>query len=61
IDLFEIFIQHGAKVDTKGQYGATPLHYAAEKAYIPIADLLLSNKANPNAQDDDADTPLHWA
>ncbi|ELT87575.1 hypothetical protein CAPTEDRAFT_48439, partial [Capitella teleta] len=41
--------------------GATPLHYAAEKAYIPIADLLLSNKADPNIQDDDADTPLHWA
>ena len=39
--------------------GGTPLHWAAMKSDTGMAELLLTNGADVNAQDDG--TPLHWA
>lgn len=39
----------------------TPLHFAAKFGYINIARLLINEKADPNAQADDGNTPLHVA
>jgi ankyrin repeat protein len=41
--------------------GLTPLHLAAGKGRKDVAGLLLANKADVNAKDDNGWTPLHWA
>ena len=40
-------------------YGATPLHFAASAAGKDVAELLLTNKAEVNAKDNNGWTPLH--
>jgi ankyrin repeat protein len=47
-----------ADVNAKDNYGATPLHYAANK---DMTELLLANKADVNARGNDGWTPLHEA
>nr|XP_034184113.1 uncharacterized protein LOC117606144 isoform X1 [Osmia lignaria] len=47
-------------VGAKGYVG-TPLHFAAWKGYDEIINILLKNKANPNATGNKAFTPLHYA
>lgn len=37
----------------------TPLHYALVFKNYPLAKQLIESKANPNAQDEGGDTPLH--
>ena len=39
--------------------GRTPLHYAASNGFGGVADLLIKNGADPNAQGKDGNTPLH--
>lgn len=39
--------------------GRTPLHYAASNGFEGVADLLIKNGADLNAQDKDGNTPLH--
>jgi ankyrin repeat protein len=42
--------------------GGTPLHCAAKNGHKGVAELLLANQADLNANDDNySDTPLHWA
>ena len=41
--------------------GATPLHYAAAKGHMDIAEMLLTSKASVNAKDNAGCTPLHNA
>ena len=38
----------------------TPLHYAAKHGHLGCIKLLLSYGADPNSQDDDGYTPLHY-
>ena len=38
-----------------------PLHLAAQSGNTKVAELLLANKADVNARDNDGDTPLHGA
>jgi ankyrin repeat protein len=46
---------------SKDETGWTPLHLAAQKGFKEVAELLLANKADPNAKSKRGDTPLHWA
>ncbi|DBA04463.1 TPA: hypothetical protein N0F65_010059, partial [Lagenidium giganteum] len=39
----------------------TPLHLASRKGHAGVAKLLLENKAVPNLQDEEGNTPLHCA
>jgi ankyrin repeat protein len=43
------------------KYGATPLHWAAAMGHKDVAELLLANKADVNARNNNGLTPLHWA
>jgi hypothetical protein len=45
----------------KGKDDWTPLHHAASNGHKDVAELLLANKANVNADNNDAKTPLHEA
>ena len=52
----------GVDVNAKTAYGATALHYAADKGHLEVVKLLLKRKANPNAADTFySATPLTWA
>jgi ankyrin repeat protein len=49
-------------ISAKSEHGYTPLHMAASHGYKDMAELLLANKAEVNAKDDnDSTTPLHQA
>ena len=52
---------HPDLVSSKGGNGETPLHVAAAKGFDDVAQLLLAQKANVNAQDNEGRTPLHLA
>ena len=43
------------------EYGRTPLHYAAAEGQVEEVIRSLSDGANPNAQDADGWSPLHFA
>lgn len=50
------------KLKTKDEYQRTPLHRAIEcEVDSKWIDLMLNNGADPNAQDDNGNTPLHYA
>ncbi|XP_065211472.1 uncharacterized protein LOC135839390 [Planococcus citri] len=56
------YIKLGAFVNAKNaDVETTPLHYAAWKGCDKIVDVLLQNKANPNAVCSKGFTPLHYA
>ena len=44
-----------------GSLNVTPLHYAASTNNIKLAELLVTNKADIDARDEDNQTPLHTA
>ncbi|HET9281842.1 MAG TPA: ankyrin repeat domain-containing protein [Candidatus Angelobacter sp.] len=47
--------------NAKGAYDKTPLHWAAEKNYRELAELLVAGGANINAEVTWGMTPLQWA
>jgi ankyrin repeat protein len=47
-------------VNLKGFRGRTPLHFAVVQKQTEMSQLLLQNKADVNAQDEEGKTPLHW-
>ena len=53
------FLKYGARVDKANKHGKTPLHIAARyRSSYDCLQLLIDNGANPNAQDEDGNTPL---
>lgn len=65
VDVVEMLLKAGAKVNASGKDGYTALHMAAQKGFIKIALLLLNHKANPEAKTKQGNhidwTPLHFA
>src|SRR5450432_2140390 len=58
----ETMLDAGIDVKSKTPYGATALHFAADKGHVEITKLLLQRKADPNAADTFyGATPLMWA
>jgi outer membrane protein assembly factor BamB len=58
----ETFLDKGVDPKSKTPYGATALHFAADKGNVEITKLLLKHKADPNAADTFyGATPLMWA
>jgi len=55
-------IDKGVDVNSKTAYGATALHFAADKGHLEVVKLLLKRKADPNVADTFyTATPLTWA
>ncbi len=53
--------QWNINLRSKSSQGGTPLHLAAMQGHLQCVQLLLDNKADINAQNDNNDTPLHLA
>jgi ankyrin repeat protein len=61
-DLIQIFIDHGADVNSPNPYQVyTPLHYAAMYGCVASAKLLLARGAKVDSRAKDGATPLHLA
>jgi|SRR6185436_5671597 len=49
------------EVDARNHNTFTPLHIASGQDYLDIAVELLQHDADPNAQDEEGNTPCHFA
>ncbi len=56
-NLPDLLLKHGADVDARDAQGDTPLAWRSTGK--EIKELLLNNKANPNTQNNEGNTPLH--
>jgi ankyrin repeat protein len=63
--IVKFLIQSGADVNSRGDFGATPLHYAVyegDEYSTPIVKALLNAGADPSLVDNRSSaTPLKWA
>jgi len=62
----KFYLLMGADIHGRYAFARTPLHCVAARAHareehLKIAEYLLEQGANPNLQDSDGMTPLHWA
>lgn len=60
-DKAALILSHGAFVNEKDFTGRTALHWAADNHNLPLCELLLKHKANPNITTDAAQPPLTYA
>lgn len=61
-EVAEFLLQHGAKVEAKGYFGATALHWAAGRGRREVVGWLLEQGADKEARDPRFDgTPAGWA
>lgn len=51
----------GPDLNLQDRTGKSALHWACNKGFCDIAEILIENKANINLQDNFGDTPLHLA
>jgi len=62
VEAVKSFLAKGVDVNTKTQYGATALSYAADKGHTAVVKVLLDHGADPNATDTFyRATPMIWA
>ena len=61
LEIVKFLLEKGASIDSKNDYGSTPLHLASMKGHLEIVKLLLGEGANIDAKDENGSTPLHWA
>ena len=57
-DIVSLLIEHDADVDSRDDYGATPLHHAPDGGKLDIGQCLLDHGAEINARDNEGLTPL---
>lgn len=61
-EIMESLIRKGADVNERGERSSYPLHLAAKKGYVEVAQLLLANEADVNIRHKtNGETPLHLA
>jgi ankyrin repeat protein/truncated hemoglobin YjbI len=53
-----VLLGYGARLDDRGRYGLTALHYAVRGGKLPLIRLLLEHDAQVDALDEDGLTPL---
>jgi ankyrin repeat protein len=53
-----VLLNYGARVDDRGRYGLTALHYAVRGGKLPLIKLLLERGARADALDENGLTPL---
>jgi ankyrin repeat protein len=58
-DLAQVLVKNGADVDIRLTNEWTPLHVAAFNGWLELARSILDHGANPNAENDRDETPLH--
>ena len=56
----QYLIDQGADINCSNQDGDVPIHEAFCSGNFDAIDLLLSLEANPNTQNNDGKTSLHW-
>ena len=61
LDKVRIALNFRADVNAKDGDGWIPLHEAAERNSLELAQLLISSGADLEAEDNGDKTPLHWA
>jgi len=54
-----LLLSHGVDVNAEDEGGATALHLAFERSELEVGPILLDNGANPDAENNLGETPLH--
>ena len=57
----QLLLDKGADIESKDNYGQTPLSWAAERGHEAVVQLLLDKGADIESKDDDGRTPLSLA
>ncbi|CAF0995177.1 unnamed protein product [Brachionus calyciflorus] len=61
LNIVEILVNKGAKINSLNKCEDTPLHNACQNNHLNVALYLLKNKANINAVNFHGNSPLHYA
>jgi outer membrane protein assembly factor BamB len=62
VEAVKSLVAKGADVNAKSAYGATALHFAADRGHVAVIKLLLELKADPNVRDTFYQaSPMNWA
>lgn len=61
IPMLRLLLERGANVDGRGLGDQTDLMFAVQDGDTDLAAFLLAHSAQPNAQDDEGNTALHYA
>mmetsp|Transcript_9611 Transcript_9611/g.29252 ORF Transcript_9611/g.29252 Transcript_9611/m.29252 type:complete len:133 (+) Transcript_9611:1657-2055(+) len=57
LDMVQLMIEHGAKLDVQNKLGQTALHCAAGYGTVPLVKLLLDKGADKTVTDGEGQTP----
>ncbi|KAB8070483.1 ankyrin repeat-containing domain protein [Aspergillus leporis] len=60
VQIIELLIKRGARVNKMDAHGRTPLSWAAEHGSLDTVKVLIEHGANVNAEDEELSTPLAW-
>lgn len=61
MNLIELVVKYGARIDIPNAQDVTPLHLAVKFQHYKIVDYLLKNNARVDTKDSQSMTPLHYA